>query len=80
MKKRAYITIEDGDYLHGIAPLVIDEFSNIDIQIIEDTEYYFVLNCIYEDHEDIQDIVSTLSYILIGEGVEKFKVTVNTDD
>ena len=80
MKKRTYITIEDGDYLYGIAPLVIEEFPNIDIQIIENTEYYFVLNCIYEDYSDIQDIVSTLSYILIGEGVEKFKITINTDD
>lgn len=83
IRQIAYITIEEStgsERLNGIAPLIIDDFSNIEIQILEDTEYYFVLKFFYDDFTDIQDIIATISYILVGEKIYKYTVTINYND
>jgi hypothetical protein len=83
MKQIGYITVEEctGDKdFYGIAPLVLEEFNNMDLHIIEENESYFVLKFICEDFEDVQELVSTCSYILAGENIIKFSVTINNDE
>lgn len=83
MRQAGFITIEEctGDKdFYGIPPLIIEEFPNMEIYIIEENEAYFVLKFICEDFEEVQELVSTCSYILSGENINKFSITINTDD
>lgn len=78
-----YITIEEstgGAGLTGIAPLIVDEFPNSDLHIMEDTGYYFVIKFFTEEYTDVQDIIAATSYILAGEGIQKYTVTINCDE
>ena len=79
----AYITIEEStgsDCLNGIAPLVLEDFPNIDMHVMEDTEYYFVLKFFYDDFNDVQEVIGAVSYILAGEGIYRYTVTLNCND
>ena len=79
----AFVTIEEStgsQTLNGIAPLIIDEFPNVDMYIMEDTGYYFVLKFFYEDFPDVQDIMAVISYILAGELISKYTVTINCNE
>ena len=79
----AYITIEEStgsENLNGIAPLVLDDFPNVEMNIMEDTGYYFVLKFFYDDYADVQDIIGAISYILAGEGIYKYTVTINCNE
>ena len=83
MRQPGYLTVEqvsENTEFDGISTLVLEEFSNIEVSVIEECEYYFVLKFICEDFEEIQEIVSTVSYILIGEGIYKYIITLNCDE
>lgn len=83
MRQPGYLTVEqvsENKEFEGISTLVLEEFSNIEVSVIEECEYYFVLKFICEDFEEIQEIVSTVSYILIGEGIYKYIITLNCDE
>ena len=83
MRQLGYLTVEqvsENKEFEGISTLVLDEFSNIEVSVIEECEYYFVLKFICEGFEEIQEIVSTVSYILIGEGIYKYIITLNCDE
>jgi hypothetical protein len=83
MRQPGYITIEqtcENKDFEGISSLILDEFSNAEVSLIEECEYYFVIKFICEDFEEIQEIASTISYILIGEGIHKFILTLNCDE
>lgn len=83
MRQQGYITIEEGTGgcdLNGIAPLIIEEFPNVDIHIMEDTGYYFVLKFLYEDYADVQEISGTIAHILCGEGIYKYTTTLNCNE
>lgn len=78
-----YITIEDSsgsDSLSGIASLIVEDFPNAELQIMEDTGYYFVIKFFCEDYTEVQDIVAATSYILAGEGILKYIVTINCNE
>lgn len=79
----AYITVEDttgSGYLKEIPHQILDEFDNTDVSIIENTEYYFVIKIVYEDYSEIQEIVSTISYIITGYQIDRFTITVNSTE
>jgi hypothetical protein len=83
MRQTGYITVEEctGDKdFYGITPLIIEQFPNIEIHAIEENESYFVLKFICEDFEEVQDLVATCSYILTGENIIKFSITINAQD
>jgi hypothetical protein len=83
MRQAGYITVEEctGDKdLYVIPYLIAEEFPNIEINIIEENESYFVLKFICEDFEEVQEIASICAYILTGEKINKFSITVNSDD
>jgi hypothetical protein len=83
MRQAGYITIEEctGDKdFYGIPQLILEEFCNIEVSIVEENEGYFVLKYICEDFEDVQQIVSICAYILAGEQMNKFSITVNNED
>ena len=74
-----YITVEDntGTELDKLAIDIAQEFPNLDIQITESCGYYFVIKIFYDDFEEIQEVASTLSYLLLGEGIYRYVITVN---
>jgi hypothetical protein len=83
MRQVGYITIEEctGDKdFHGVPQLIVEEFSNIEVTIIEENNSYFVLKYICEDFEDVQQIASICAYIITGELINKFSITVNNED
>jgi hypothetical protein len=83
MRQHGYITIEENTgaaSMNGIAALIAEEFPNIEIAIMEDTSYYFVLKFLYDDFVDVQEIVSTIAYILCGEGIHKYTTTLNCNE
>lgn len=83
MRQTGYITIEErtGDKdFYGIPNLIVEQFSNIEVSIIEENEAYFVLKFIYENFEEVQEIVSICAYILTGELIDKFSITINCED
>lgn len=77
-----YITIEDntGTELDYLANDMLSEFPNLDVQLTESCGYYFVLKAFYDDFTEIQELVSTISYMIIGEGISRFVVTVNSNE
>ena len=82
IKKPAFVTIQEssGCSLLGIAQLILDEFPNIDMNLIEDTESYFVIKFIYDDYIELQEVISSLSYILVQEGILEYITTINCDE
>jgi len=82
IKKPAFVTVQEssGLSIKGIAALVLDEFPNMDMFLMEDTESYFVLKFIYDDFVEVQDVVSNISYTLIQEGIYEYTTTLNCDD
>ncbi len=83
MRQAGYITIEEctGDKdFYGIPNLIVEQFSNIEVEVIEQTESYFVLKFFCEDFEEVQEISSMCAYILTGELINKFSITINSED
>jgi hypothetical protein len=83
MRNPVYITIEESSGcsdLVGISSLILQEFPNLDLNIVEDNSVYFVLHFVYEEFEEAQEVASTITYLLLGEGIYRFKITVNTND
>lgn len=83
MRQAGYITIEEctGDKdFYGIPNLIIEQFSNTEVEVIEQTESYFVLKFFCEDFEEVQEISSMCAYILTGELINKFSITINSED
>lgn len=83
MRQPGYLTVEQvSEYkeFEEIPSILLNEFSNIEVSIVEQCEYYFVLKFICEDFEEIQELVSTVTYILIGENIYKFIITLNCDE
>lgn len=83
MRQHGYITIEEDTgaaSLNGIAALIADEFPNLEIAIMEDTGYYFVIKFICDDFADVQEIAGTIAYILCGEGIHKYTTTLNCNE
>lgn len=83
MRQRGYITIEEStgaSSLNGIAALIVEEFPNQEIVIMEDTGYYFVIKFICDDFADVQEIAATIAYILCGEGIYKYTTTLNCNE
>jgi len=82
MKKPAFVTIEDssGCNLSGIATLVVEDFPNMDMYIMQDTESYFVIKFIYDDFIEVQEVISNISYTLIQEGINNYTTILNCDD
>jgi len=82
IKKPAFITVQEGSgvSLRGIVSLILDDFPNTDMFIMEDTEYYFVIKFIYDDFVEVQEIAAAISYLLIQEGICEFTTTLNCDE
>lgn len=85
MRQPAYITIEEQTYhsdLKGIAALILEEFdcSNTELVLVEDNTYYIVFHLIYTELEEIKEVASTITYILISEEIYRFTLNINTDD
>ena len=82
MRQQGYITIEEesGAVLHGIAPLIVDEFPNMELSIMEDTSYYFVIKFFCDDFAEVQELISTIAYILCGESIHKYTTTLNCNE
>ncbi len=77
----AYIQIENTtnhnyDEFIELAQTTPENFSNLEINIIDFTEYYFVLKLNYDDEDEIKELVSTISYLLINLQIFRFIVTV----
>lgn len=83
MRQIGYITVEectaDKDLI-GIGELILDEFSSMELHIVEENEAYFVVKFICEEFEEVQDLVSIISYILTGEQISKFSITINNEE
>jgi len=47
---------------------------------MEDTDYYFVLKFFYDDFNDVQEVIGAVSFILAGEGIYRYTVTLNCND
>lgn len=83
MRQEGYLNVEQiSEYrqFDGLAYLILEEFPNLELEIKEDYEHYFVIHFICEDLEDVQELVSTTSYILVGEGVNKYTITLNLNE
>lgn len=82
IRKPAYLTVQDdsGFNLDGIAVQVLDDFPNLDMEVVEDNSAYFVLRFIYDDFVEVQEVVAAVSYLLIQETIFEFKITLNCDE
>lgn len=83
MKYLGFITVENCSTqkeFEDIASLILDEFSNMELSIIEDNEYYFVIKFTCEEFEEIQELSSIIAYILTGEHITKYSITINYND
>lgn len=77
-----YINIEDGngyDDFCLIADQIVQEFPNLDLEVIENSSYYIVLKVVYDEYEEIQDLVSTIAYLLVSANICRFTITINCD-
>jgi hypothetical protein len=74
MRQPGFITVEDctnnPDFV-GIGEIILDEFTNLEVSLVEDTDNYFVFKFICEDYEEVQEIVSIIGYILTGAEISK---------
>lgn len=80
---KAWITIEDKTLIKEFTSLaneIIDHCENVDIKINESNSSYFVLELVYEDYEEVKEVCSMASYLLLNSYVTEFTVTVNTSD
>ena len=78
----AFITVEDTaglDDLEGVADKVLEEFPNLDIELKDHATFYFVLKVLYDEYEELQELIGTISYILIGEEIMRYTITLNCD-
>lgn len=83
MKYLGFITVEncsDQKEFEDIALVILEEFPNTDLTIVEDNESYFVIKFLCEEFEEIQELTSLISYILTGEHINKFSITVNYNE
>lgn len=77
-----YINIEDGtgfDDFCQVGEQITEEFPNLDLELIENTSYYIVLKVVYDEYEEIQELVSTISYLLTAAEITRFTITINCD-
>ena len=76
----AYITVEIAQICFEMLEIVnqiIDSFNNLDLHTKEINEYYFVLKIKYEEFEELQDLASSICFVLLGKEITRFTTTLN---
>lgn len=77
-----YINIEDVtgyEEFTQIPDQILEEFPNLDIGVTTCNDYYIVLKVVYDEYEEIQDLVSTVAYLLVASDITRFTITINCD-
>lgn len=80
---KAWITVEDNSLINGfreVSQEVIDNFPNSDIKVNESNSSYFVLELLYDSLEEVKEVASLTTYLLLNAYVTEFTMTVNTSD
>ena len=80
---KAWITVEDHSLVYGfksIAQEILDEVENLDINIKESNSSYFVLELIYEQFDEVKEVCSLATYLLLNAYITEFTMTTNTSD
>jgi len=83
MKYVGFITVENCSNqkeFEDISYVILEEVANTDLIIIENNESYFVLKFLCEEFEEIQELSSLIAYLLTGEHISKFSITVNYNE
>ena len=80
---KAWITVEDNTLINGfssVAQEVLDHFENECIEIADSNSSYFVLHLMYDDLEEVKEVASLTTYLLLNAYVTQFTMTINTSD
>lgn len=78
-----YITIEESsgfNYLDGVTDELCKQYNNEVLELVEDYDSYFVLKVYYEEKEDIIDISSVITSLLLSCNIYRFTVTINYEE
>jgi hypothetical protein len=81
--KKAWLTVEDylgSSQMEYLPEYIIEEFDNLDIKIAQSTDYCFVLEVCYEDFDELQELVSVTSHLLINAKIFRYKTTLNCEE
>lgn len=55
--------------LPDVITSVMEDISSVDISVVEDEEHSYLLSILYEDEEDIQDMLCTITMVCFAMGV-----------
>ncbi len=78
----AYINFEDmleSGGLPEIASEILDDFPNLDIEVMQSNTCYLVLKVEYDEYEEIQELVGSATY-MISAVTTKFNITINYNE
>ena len=80
---KAWITVEDNTLITGFSAVsqeVLDHFNQENISIADSNSSYFVIHVIYDDMEEVKEVASLTTYLLLNAYVTQFTMTINTSD
>lgn len=83
MNAKAWITVEDHTLIPGfnsIAQEVIDNLQNSDVSVKENNYSYFVLELVYENYDEVKEVCSLTTYLLLNAYITEFTMTTNTSN
>lgn len=80
---KAWITVEDNSLMTGFSSVsqeVVDHFNQDNISIADSNLSYFVIHIIYDELEEVKEVASLTTYLLLNAYVTQFSMTINTSD